>query len=36
MKQLLLLGKWGKEVDVEGMTQAEAEDWMAEMSEGEG
>ena len=33
---VLFLGKWGMEVDDEGMTQAEAEDWRAEMDEGEG
>ena len=35
MKQVLLQGKWGMEVDDVGMKQAVAEDWRAEMSEGE-
>ena len=36
MKQVLLLWKWGIEVDEAGMKQAKAEDWRAEMSEGGG
>ena len=36
MRQVLLLGKQGMEVDDMGMEQAEAEDWRADMSEGEG
>ena len=34
MKKILLLGKWGREVDDAGMKHTE--DWRAEMSEREG
>ena len=36
MKQVLLLAKWGMDMDSAGMKQAEAESLRAEMSRGEG